>query len=118
MKVTEIDYCKIDGPSMKIVGIRNVASLPAIEAEFGTTVARRYHNGWPRYCCVGPVRTIVVYIASSANPTYRRVLAVGDIIPKRLFSEMIKSMKAAANRLLRIRKEVAEEKAKVKTVRI
>jgi hypothetical protein len=106
MKRTEIKYVNTVDGQVEITGMKNVASKEEIEEEFGAEVRRLYFEGKPNYfrCGVEHKRVNDGEYSLSYYPGLR--------LTRKGFGKLIKSMKAAGNRLQRIREGVAKYEEK------
>jgi len=115
MKITEIDY-KVLGKEVEIIDFRNVASRDDMRNEFNHIITNKYcRSGKPNrpyYYLAEP--TLVVATTLLGTPILE--ICKGDTLSTNLFNNIIKDMKAAAKRLIKIRKEYS--KNKVKTIKI
>ena len=113
MKRTEIDYQVLDGGYVHVTGIRNVASYDDIENEFGLAVKKAYKEGFPKYrkAAYNDER-VTVFTGMSEYIVIRK----GYIYDKKEFGAMTSTMKAAGERLLKIRKEI--KTSETKTIKI
>ena len=113
MKRTEIDYHVVDGEYVHVTGIRNVATYDDIENEFGLAVKQAYKEGFPKYRkSVYSDERATVFTGMSAYVIIRK----GFIYDKKEFGVIISAMRAAGERLLKIRKEI--KTSEQKTIKI
>ena len=103
MKRTEINYIKTKDGRIKITGFSNVATTREIEEEMGEEVARIYKDYEPCYGLDND--TIRIF---KKEPPFNIEVRKGYIVSKQTFKMVIKSMKEAGNRLMEIKKGVAE----------
>jgi len=116
MKVTEIKYKKMENDEIQITSIKNCADLIEIEKEFGKKVRTEYQDTHgPRYSENG-FGSVMVVNTTNKDAVFCGTLSVGGIYSKEAFQDFITTMKAAAKRLIEIRKE--HEASKVKTIKI
>ena len=113
MKRTEIDYHVVDGEYVHVTGIRNVATYDDIENEFGLAVKQAYKEGFPKYrkAAYNDERVTVFHEVSKYL-----VIKKGLVYDKKEFGVIISAMRAAGERLLKIRKEI--KTSEQKTIKI
>lgn len=112
MKRTEITYTKTMDGKIMIKDIKNVATLDQIEKEFGEKIKYLYGRSTPHYyMCTFSYNN---YINILNNERYK--LAKGDVMTKEYFNHCINGMKAAGNRLQKIKETVESYKEKTITI--
>lgn len=102
MKRTEIKYVNAENGQVEITGVKNVASKEDIEEEFGPEVRRLYFKREPNYFRVSG------RVFKVDRGRYKLSYYPGQKITKEGFGQLIKTMKAAGDRLQRIREEVGK----------
>lgn len=117
MKRTFIDYQKKSNGKIEIIDIRNIAGPGEVRDEFGNKVARNYRDGVPRYYGYHPrANPDCEWIEWSPAICSTFKTFPGDVMSAEKFQELIETLKAAGNRLQKIKDYYKEAEVRRVTI--